>query len=56
MVEHVARLDQAGALQNSQSPVVAVVGGDEYHRGTALDSALVKIAHMPKEIYVSLVN
>jgi len=35
MAEHVARLDQAGALQNSQSPVVAVVGGDGTHCGTA---------------------
>jgi len=27
--------DQAEALQNSQSPVVAVVGGDGTHCGTA---------------------
>jgi len=28
LVEHIARLDEAGALQNSQSPVVAGMGGD----------------------------
>ena len=56
MAEHVARLDQAGALQNSQSPVVAVVGGDGTHCGTPLGSAVVSSAHMPKEINVSLVS
>jgi hypothetical protein len=56
MVEHVARLGQAGALQNSQSPVVAVVGGDGTTVEPPLRSALVSIAHMPKEFDASLVN
>lgn len=55
MVEHVARLDQAGALPNSQSPVVAVVGGDGTTVEPPLGSALVNIAQ-PKEFNVSLVN
>jgi hypothetical protein len=54
MVEHVARLDQAGALQNSQSPVVAVMGGDGTTVVPPLGSALASIAHMPTEFNVSL--
>lgn len=56
MAEHVARLDQAGALQNSQSPVVAVWAVMEPTVELPLGSALVSIAHMPKEINVSLVS
>jgi hypothetical protein len=56
MVEHVVRLAQAGALQNSQSPGVAVVDGDGNTVEPPPGSALVSIAHMPKEINVSLVN
>jgi hypothetical protein len=50
MVVHVARLDQAGALQNSQSPVVAVVGGDGSIVKPPLDSALVNMAHISKKL------
>lgn len=50
MVEHDARLDQAGALQNSQSPVVAVLDGDGTTVEPPLRSALVSIAHMPKNL------
>jgi hypothetical protein len=56
MLEHVVRLAQSGALQNSQSPGVAVVDGDGTTVEPPLGSALVCIAHMPKEINVSLVN
>ena len=56
MVQHVVRLAQAGALQNSQSPVVAMVDGDGTTVEPPLRSALVSIAHMPKEFDASLVN
>ena len=48
MAEHVVRLAQAGALQNSQSPGVAVVDGDGTTVEPPLGSALVNIARMPK--------
>jgi hypothetical protein len=48
--------DQAGALQNSQSPVVAVMAVMEATMEPPSRLALVNIAHLPKEINVSLVN
>jgi hypothetical protein len=39
---------QAGALQNSQSPVVAEGGGDGNQHGTFAIPPLLKIAHFPK--------
>jgi len=39
MMEHDARLDQAGALQALQSPVDAVSGGDAPHYGTVADGS-----------------
>jgi hypothetical protein len=51
MVEHVAPLDQAGALQNSQSPEVAVMmGGDGTNVEPPLGSALVSIANNRKRL------
>jgi len=52
----VRRRLKAGALQNSQSPVVAVVGGDGTTVEPPLRSALVSIAHMRKGFNVSLAN
>jgi len=52
----IAFLVQAGALQNSQSPVVAVMCADGTTVEPPLRSALVSIAHMPKEFVASLVN
>jgi hypothetical protein len=56
MLEHVVRLAQAGALQNSQSPGLVVVDGDGTTVEPPLGSALVSIAHMPKRSNASLVN
>jgi hypothetical protein len=50
MLEHVVRLAQAGALQNSQSPGLVVVDGDGTTVEPPLGSALVSIAHMPKKL------
>ena len=56
MLEQVVRLAQAGALQNSRSPGVAVVDGDGTIVEPPLGSALVSIAHIPRRIDASLVN
>jgi hypothetical protein len=50
MMEHDARLDQAGALQNSQSPVDAVSGGDGPTMEPPLMAALFRFAHIGEEI------
>jgi hypothetical protein len=56
MMEHDARLDQAGALQALQSPVDAVSGGDNPHYGTAADGGLFHFAHIRKESSETLAN
>ena len=50
------RLARAGALQNSQSPAVAVVDGDGATVEPPLRSALVSIDSHANEISASLVN
>jgi hypothetical protein len=56
MMEHDARLGQAGALQALQSPVDAVSGGDGPIMEPSPMAAMFHFAHIRKESSATLAN